>query len=79
MEEVQANRYHHCLGSFVLTVMIPHWRSMRIDLRAVITWVGLESRVAEPHAFQFFCTHQLDVEKFSLLKSGIQHIRPITT
>jgi len=52
---------------------------MRIDLRAVITWVGLESRVAEPHAFQFFCTHQLDVEKFSLLKSGIQHIRPITT
>jgi len=61
------------LSSFSLElstrVVIPPWRSLGIDLSAVISWAGLGLNVAEPHAVSFLCPYQLDLERVSEFRS----------
>jgi len=49
------------------------------DLSAVITWVCLGFCALEPHALQFLCTCQLDLERVSEFRSIERFSTAVTT
>jgi len=83
----------HGIGMAWAIALLPQWsptfgvlqseiRTERMDLSAVITWVGIGLSAAEPHAPLFMCTCQLDFARVSGCRSikrfstadAVQHI-----